>query len=203
LQELVAKRVARLTDYQNATYAERYQAFVQRIQLAESPLGKTSISETVARHLYKLMAYKDEYEVARLHTETDFLQRIGDRFEGDFKVHYHLAPPLLAKRNNKGELVKQKYGPGMVYAFKILAKLKRLRGTAFDVFGYSEERQTERALIGEYMQNMDDLLQGLNAGNHSHALEVAKVPEIIKGYGHVKERNIRAARTLWASLTKP
>jgi indolepyruvate ferredoxin oxidoreductase len=203
LQELVAKRVARLTDYQNATYAERYQAFVQRIQLAESPLGKTSISETVARHLYKLMAYKDEYEVARLHTETDFLQRIGDRFEGDFKVHYHLAPPLLAKRNNKGELVKQKYGPGMVYAFRILAKLKRLRGTAFDVFGYSEERQTERALIGEYMQNMDDLLQGLNAGNHSHALEVAKVPEIIKGYGHVKERNIRAARTLWASLTKP
>jgi len=200
LEDLVANRMARLTDYQNTAYAERYQAFIQRVQLAEAPLGKTTLTETVARHLYKLMAYKDEYEVARLHTQSAFLDRIANSFEGDFKVHYHLAPPLLAKHNHKGELVKQKYGPAMLSAFKVLAKLKGLRGTAFDVFGRSEERQTERALIGEYMQHIDDVLLDLNASTHAHAVEVAKVPETIKGFGHVKERNIRAARALWASL---
>jgi len=201
LEELLANRMGRLTAYQNAAYAERYQAFIQRVQLAEAPLGKSTLTETVARHLYKLMAYKDEYEVARLHTQSDFLDRIANSFEGDFKVHYHLAPPLLAKHNNKGELVKQKYGPAMLTAFKVLARLKGLRGTAFDVFGRSEERQTERALIGEYMQHIDDVLLNLRADTHAHAVEVAKVPETIKGFGHVKERNVRAARSMWASLT--
>jgi indolepyruvate ferredoxin oxidoreductase len=201
LADLIADRVSRLTDYQNAAYAERYQAFVQRVQLAEAPLGKSLLTETVARYLYKLMAYKDEYEVARLHTQSAFLDRIRDSFEGDFKVHYHLAPPLLAKRNNKGELVKQKFGPFMLTGFKMLAKLKGLRGTAFDVLGQSEERRTERALVGEYMQHIDDALQDLNASKHAHALEVAKVPENIKGFGHVKERNIKAARSMWASLS--
>jgi indolepyruvate ferredoxin oxidoreductase len=200
LEDLVANRMARLTDYQNAAYAVRYQDTIQRVQQAEAPLGKTTLSETVARHLYKLMAYKDEYEVARLHTQSTFLDRIADSFEGDYKVHYHLAPPLLAKHNDKGELVKQKYGPVMLTAFKLLAKLKGLRGTAFDVFGHSEERQTERALVGEYLQHIDDLLLNLNASTHAHAVEVAKVPETIKGFGHVKERNIRAARSMWASL---
>jgi indolepyruvate ferredoxin oxidoreductase len=201
LADLIADRVSRLTDYQNAAYAERYQAFVQRVQLAEAPLGKSLLTETVARYLYKLMAYKDEYEVARLHTQSAFLDRIRDSFEGDFKVHYHLAPPLLAKRNNKGELVKQKFGPFMLTGFKMLAKLKGLRGTAFDVLGQSEERRTERALVGEYMQHIDDALQDLNASKHAHALEVAKVPENIKGFGHVKERSIKAARSMWASLS--
>ncbi|PUE50233.1 indolepyruvate ferredoxin oxidoreductase [Limnohabitans sp. 2KL-1] len=200
LEDLVANRMARLTDYQNAAYAVRYQDTIQRVQQAEAPLGKTTLSETVARHLYKLMAYKDEYEVARLHTQSTFLDRIANSFEGDYKVHYHLAPPLLAKHNDKGELVKQKYGPVMLTAFKLLAKLKGLRGTAFDVFGHSEERQTERALVGEYLQHIDDLLLNLNASTHAHAVEVAKVPETIKGFGHVKERNIRAARSMWASL---
>jgi len=200
LDSLLADRVKRLTDYQNADYAERYRVFVERVKAAETPLKKTLLSETVARQLYKLMAYKDEYEVARLHTQTDFLNRIAESFEGNFKVHYHLAPPLLARRNAKGELVKQKMGPWVHSAFKLLAKLKGLRGTAWDVFGYTEERHTERALIGEYMQHIEGVIHHLNADNHAHAVKVAQVPENIKGYGHVKERNINAARSLWASL---
>ena len=200
LEDLINDRVRRLTDYQNAAYASRYQAFVQRVQQAEAPLGKTVLSETVARHLYKLMAYKDEYEVARLHTQTDFLSRIQNSFEGDFKVHYHLAPPLLAKRNAKGEGIKQKFGPSMLLAFKLLARMKGLRGTALDLLGRTEERRTERALIGEYMQHIEDGIDNLNNDTHAHALRVAQVPENIKGFGHVKERNIQAARALWKSL---
>jgi indolepyruvate ferredoxin oxidoreductase len=200
LESLIADRMTRLTDYQNAAYAARYQAFVQRVQGAEAPLGKTVLTETVARHLYKLMAYKDEYEVARLHTQSAFLDHIANSFEGDFKVHYHLAPPLLAKRNNKGELVKQKFGPAMLTGFKLLASLKGLRGTPFDVFGRTEERRTEQALIGEYRQHIEQAIEHLSPENHAHALSVANVPENIKGFGHVKERNLKAARTLWASL---
>jgi indolepyruvate ferredoxin oxidoreductase len=202
LEDIVANRMARLTDYQNATYAQLYQNIVERVRSAEAPLGKTILSETVARHLYKLMAYKDEYEVARLHTQTGFLQRIHDSFEGDFTVNYHLAPPLWSKRNDKGELVKRKFGPAMLTGFKILAQLKGLRGTALDVFGKTEERVTERALIREYMQHIDRVLSNLSDSTHAHALEVARVPETIKGFGHVKERNIRAARALWASLAE-
>jgi indolepyruvate ferredoxin oxidoreductase len=147
------------------------------------------------------MAYKDEYEVARLHTQTGFIERIQNSFEGDFKVHYHLAPPLWSKRNSQGEMVKRKFGPIMLTGFKVLAKLKGLRGTKLDYFGKTEERQTERALIREYMQHIDRMLAGLSAKTHAHAVAVALVPENIKGYGHVKERNIRAARTLWATLS--
>ncbi|MEY3953343.1 MAG: hypothetical protein RLZZ397_223, partial [Pseudomonadota bacterium] len=200
LDDLINDRVSRLTDYQNAAYAARYQAFVQRVQQAEAPLGKTVLSETVARYLYKLMAYKDEYEVARLHTQSDFLTRIQNSFEGDFKVHYHLAPPLLAKRNDKGEGIKQKFGPSMLLVFKLLARLKGLRGTAWDILGRTEERRTERALIVEYMQYVNDCLDTLSIDNHAHALRVAQVPENIKGFGHVKARNIQAARALWQSL---
>jgi indolepyruvate ferredoxin oxidoreductase len=200
LEDIVANRMARLTDYQNATYAQLYQGIVERVRATEAPLGKTILAETVARHLYKLMAYKDEYEVARLHTQTGFLERISESFEGDFKVNYHLAPPLWSKRNAKGELVKRKFGPIMLTGFKVLAKFKGLRGTALDVFGKTEERVTERALIREYMQQIDRVLEKLSDSTHAHALEVARVPETIKGFGHVKERNIRAARALWASL---
>jgi indolepyruvate ferredoxin oxidoreductase len=200
LEELVARRVAYLTDYQDAAYAQRYSAFVEQVRQAESPLGKTLLTEAVARSLFKLMAYKDEYEVARLHTQTGFLDRITEQFEGDFKVHYHLAPPLLAKRNDKGQLIKQKYGPGMLTGFKLLARLKGLRGTAFDVFGYTEERRTERALIGEYMAIVERLLTSLNADHHAKAIEIARVPESIKGFGHVKERNLQAARLQWKQL---
>jgi indolepyruvate ferredoxin oxidoreductase len=200
LEELVAKRVAYLSDYQNAAYAERYRAFVERVQKAEAPLGKTTLSEAVAQSLFRLMAYKDEYEVARLHTQTGFMERIAQQFEGDFQVHYHLAPPLLAQRNDKGQLLKRKYGPGMRTAFKVLAALKGLRGTALDVFGYTEERRTERALIGEYQAIVESLLPTLSKDQHARAVDIARVPETIKGFGHVKERNLQAARLQWQQL---
>lgn len=146
------------------------------------------------------MAYKDEYEVARLHTETGFQERIAAMFEGDYKVNYHLAPPLLAKRNTKGELVKRKYGPAITLGFRVLARLRGLRGTAFDVFGRTEERRTERALIGEYRASIEQVLAGLQAANHGLALEIAAIPEQVKGFGHVKERNLAAARVRWQAL---
>ena len=196
------RRVEFLTAYQNAAYAEQYKSFVAKVQQSESSLvvGKTSLTEAVARYLFKLMAYKDEYEVARLHTDKSFLDRVNGMFEGDFKLNYHLAPPINGKKNAKGELQKQKFGPAMLTGFRFLAKLKGLRGTAFDVFGRSEERKTERALIGEYRAAIDEVLTGLNVGNHALALEIAALPEQIRGYGHVKDRNLAAARTRWAAL---
>ena len=190
LDTLIERRVAFLSDYQNAAYAQRYLRFVGQVQRAESALGKTVLTETVARYLFKLMAYKDEYEVARLHTDTAFLKRVNGMFEGDFKLNYHLAPPLMADTNDKGELVKQKFGPVMLTGFKVLSRLKFLRGTPLDVFGRSEERRTERALIGEYESSLNVILAQLTADNHSLAVDVARIPELIKGFGHVKERNL-------------
>ena len=202
LDERIARRVAYLTDYQNAAYAERYRQFVARVRDAEAPLGQTRLSEAVANGLFKLMAYKDEYEVARLHTQTGFLERIAEQFEGDFRVHYHLAPPLLARRNDKGQLLKRRYGPAMRHGFALLAKLKGLRGTALDVFGYTEERRAERALIGEYMALIEQQLGTLSAGTHARAVAIARVAEDIKGFGHVKARNLEAARLKWQDLLK-
>ena len=200
IDSLIADRTTRLTDYQNAVYAARYRVFVQRVQMAEAPLGKTTLTATVARQLYKLMAYKDEYEVARLHTQSAFLKRIANSFEGDFKVHYHLAPPLLAKHNDKGEPVKQKFGPAMCTVFRFLVFFKGLRGTVFDVFGHTQERRTEQALIGEYMQHVEHTLRHLSHDTHAQAVQVAHVAECIKGFGHVKARNLKAARAQWAAL---
>ena len=200
LDTIVARRVEFLTAYQNSDYASQYQTYVHKVRDAESTLGKTLLAESVARYLFKLMAYKDEYEVARLHTDTAFLDKVNAMFEGDFTLNYHLAPPLLAKRNDKGELQKKKYGPAMLTGFRYLAKLKGLRGTALDVFGRSAERQSERALIGEYRASLDELLARLSADNHALAVEIARIPEKIKGYGHVKERNLVAARGQWQEL---
>ena len=201
VERLVKSRVDFLTGYQNAAYAEQYRAFVEQVQKAEATAtGKTALTETVARYLFKLMAYKDEYEVARLHTDTTFLDRVNGMFEGDFKLHYHLAPPIIAKKNSKGQLQKQKFGPGMLTGFKMLAKLKGLRGTALDIFGRTEERKTERALIGEYRASIEEVIASLTATNHATALEIASLPEQIRGYGHVKERNLAAARVRWAEL---
>jgi indolepyruvate ferredoxin oxidoreductase len=154
----------------------------------------------VVRCLFKLMAYKDEYEVARLHSDTAFHARIAQQFEGDFKLHVHLAPPLIAQKNARGELVKQPFGPFMFTVFRLLARFKGLRGTALDVFGRTEERRTERALIGEYRRTIENLLDALDADSHALALEIARVPEQIKGFGHVKERNLAAARQRWNGL---
>lgn len=200
IDELIAKRVEFLTSYQNARYAANYRAFVDKVRKAEAPLNSTRLTETVARYLFKLMAYKDEYEVARLHTDKSFHSKIAAQFEGNYTLNYHLAPPTFSKRNDKGELIKQKFGPWMLSAFRVLARLKGLRGTAFDVFGQTKERRTERALIGEYRASIDELLASLNSGNLPLAVSIASVPEDIRGYGHVKERHLAAARAKWTEL---
>jgi indolepyruvate ferredoxin oxidoreductase len=202
VDELIAKRVEFLTGYQNAAYAAQYKEFVEKVRAAEKPLGGTKLTEAVARYLFKVMAYKDEYEVARLHTDRSFLDKVAAQFEGDYKLNYHLAPPMTAKKNEKGELVKKAYGPWMLTAFGVLAKLKGLRGTAFDVFGYTEERKTERALIGEYKASVEEVLRSLKAENLSLAVEIARIPEEIRGYGHVKERHLAAVRPKWEGLMK-
>jgi indolepyruvate ferredoxin oxidoreductase len=203
VESLVARRVGFLADYQNAAYAQAYKAFVAKVQAAEAKVfegatAKTALSEAVARYLFKLMAVKDEYEVARLHMDRAFLGRIDAMFEGDFKLHYHLAPPLIAKRNLRGELIKRPFGPAMGTAFKVLARLKGLRGTVFDPFGRSQERREEHALIAEYRACIEELLAGLNSTNHALAVEIARLPEQIRGYGHVKARHLAAVRPLWA-----
>jgi indolepyruvate ferredoxin oxidoreductase len=199
--ESIAKRVDFLTGYQNAAYAADYKAYVEKVRAAESKLGTTKLTEAVARYLFKLMAYKDEYEVARLHTDAAFTQKIADMFDGDVKLVHHLAPPAIAKKNAKGELIKQAFGPWMRTAFKWLATMRSLRGTALDPFGRSEERKTERALIGEYRQSIDEVLSSLSADKLPLAVEIARIPEDIRGYGHVKERHLKAARIKWAALT--
>ena len=217
VDDMIGKRVTFLTAYQNAAYAAQYKAFVENVRAAEAgflplPVGEgrgeggierrasPKLTEAVARYLFKLMAYKDEYEVARLHTDTTFTDRIAAQFEGDYKLTYHLAPPAIAKKNDKGELIKQPFGPWMFTVFKLLAKMKGLRGTALDPFGKTEERRTERALIGEYRAAIDEVLATLNAGNLGLAVQIARLPEDIRGYGHVKERHLAAVRPKWAAL---
>jgi len=205
LDGVIATRAEFLVAYQNAAYAHTYTAFVNTVRAKETALLASAankslrLTEAVAKGLFKLMAYKDEYEVARLHTDVSFHAKIASMFEGDYKLNYHLAPPLLAKTNAKGEPQKQKFGPAMLTGFKLLAKLKVLRGGVFDLFGRSEERRTERALIGEYQASINEVLQALNAANHAAAIDVARIPEQIKGYGHVKARHLTTARANWVA----
>ncbi len=203
LDELVSKRVALLTAYQNATYAERYRAFVEKVASAEKARakGRTGLAEAVARSLHKLMAYKDEYEVARLYTDGDFEKKLRTQFEGDFKLKFNLAPPLLADRDPvTGELKKGEYGPWVFSMFRVLVKLKGLRGTAFDIFGYTEERRTERRLIDEYMETLSEIIGKLDQSNHALAVQIAGLPETIRGFGHVKEKNLKKAKEREANL---
>jgi len=197
LEDLITRRVEFLTDYQNTAYAKQYEDFISMVKAKESHLGSALLTETVTRQLFKLMAYKDEYEVARLHTDKQFLERVKTQFEGDFKVFYHLAPPIIAKRNDKGQLIKQKMSPHMVMVFKVLAQFKFLRGTALDIFGRTDERQTERALIQEYKDAVHELLASLNPDNHALAVKMANVTEQIKGFGHVKEKHLAAVMVQW------
>ncbi|MBA5637265.1 indolepyruvate ferredoxin oxidoreductase family protein [Duganella sp. LX20W] len=201
LDDIVSRRVELLTAYQDARYAFEYKSFVDEVRAQEAKLGKgTRLTEAVARYLYKVMAYKDEYEVARLYTDGAFQQKIAGMFEGDIKLKFHLAPPLLAKHDAKGQLVKQEFGPWMMKAFGVLAKFKGLRGTALDIFGYTAERKMERALIGEYRQTVSALLPKLTADNLAQAVAIASIPEDIRGYGHVKERHFKAAKQKEAAL---
>jgi indolepyruvate ferredoxin oxidoreductase len=202
LEEIVGRRVEFLTAYQNAAYAQRYRELVERVRRVESDrLQSSRLAEAVARYYFKLLAIKDEYEVARLHADPAFRDRIAAMFEGDYRLNFHLAPPLLAKPDPvTGRPKKMRFGPWMMGAFGVLAKLKFLRSTALDIFGYSEERRTERALIGEYEQLVDELLGKLAADSHSVAVELASIPEDIRGYGHVKAQHLEKARARQAEL---
>jgi len=202
LDELIARRTAFLTDYQDATYARRYGELVARVRNAEHTRapGSTALTEAVARYFFKLMAYKDEYEVARLYTSGEFQRRLQQQFEGDYQVRFHLAPPLFAKKDAQGRLMKQEYGPWVFKAFKLLARLRFLRGGAFDVFGRTEERRGERRLIADYERTVDELLAGLDAARLPLAVEIASIPEHIRGYGHVKEKHLHEAKAREAEL---
>jgi Indolepyruvate ferredoxin oxidoreductase, alpha and beta subunits len=202
LDELVARRERFLTEYQDAAYARRYSGLVAKVRAAENlkAPGSTALTEAVARYAFKLMAYKDEYEVARLYTSGEFQRRLQQQFEGDYTLHFHLAPPLLAKKDAQGRLVKREYGPWMFTAFRWLAKLRFLRGTALDPFGRTAERRMERQLVEDYFATVERLLARLDAGNLELATRIASIPEQIRGYGHVKEAHLHRARAREAEL---
>ena len=197
LEQLRDHRAAELRKYQNAAYARRYEEFVDRVATTErTATGTTRLATAVARYLYKLMAYKDEFEVARLYSDGEFLKSIASKFEGDWSLRFYLAPPLLARKDDRGHLVKRPYGASALKAFKILAALRGLRGTWFDPFGRTAERRAERALIGEYCQTIENLLPRLSNATLEAAVRVASVPEEIRGYGHVKEASMVKAAAL-------
>ena len=202
LEEIVGRRVDYLAAYQNAAYAQRYRDLVERVRRVESDrLQSARLTEAVARYYFKLLAIKDEYEVARLHSDPAFRDKLASMFEGDYRLNFHLAPPLLSRPDPvTGKVAKRRFGPWVVPAFAVLAKLRFLRGTALDAFGYTQERRTERSLIGEYEKLVDELLGKLAADNHAVAVELAGIPEEIRGYGHVKARHLEKSRTKQAEL---
>jgi indolepyruvate ferredoxin oxidoreductase len=205
LAELVERRAAFLADYQDTAYAERYRRFVGEIEAAERERAKgmSGLAEAVARNLFKLMAYKDEYEVARLYSDGAFAESLKRAFETDGapRLEFHLAPPLFAQRDPEtGELKKRAYGPWVLHAFRVLARMRRLRGTAFDVFGRTEERRTERQLIADYETRLRDLASRLTTENHAMAVHIAAIPDRIRGFGHVKAKSIAEARQREAEL---
>ncbi len=202
LDESIARRVEFLTAYQDAAYAARYRALVERARAVEAArTGSSALTGAVARYCFKLMAYKDEYEVARLHADRTFAQKIENMFEGDYQLKFHLAPPVFNRPDPRtGEASKSEFGPWMMAAFRVLAKLKRLRGTALDPFGHTAERKTERRLIVEYEATVDELLARLDRDNHALAVDIASVPENIRGFGHVKRRHLDAAKQNEAKL---
>jgi indolepyruvate ferredoxin oxidoreductase len=197
LDEMVTRRASFLTAYQDAAYAKRYTDFIEKVRTAETARlpGRSALAEAVARYYFKLLAIKDEYEVARLYTDGDFAKRVALQFEGDYKLSFHLAPPMSNKPDAvTGEPKKSVYGPWMMSAFKLLAKMRGLRGTPLDIFGRSAERRMERQLITDYEALLDELLPRLAAHNHAIAVDLASIPEHIRGYGHIKDRHLKAAK---------
>jgi indolepyruvate ferredoxin oxidoreductase len=194
LGELIEKRAYFLTEYQDPAYAARYKALVDKVRNAETGINSSQLTEAVAHNLFKLMAIKDEYEVARLYAETDFVQKISERFEGDYTLNFHLAPPLLARPDPKtGRVTKMTFGPWMLSAFRWLAQVRKLRGTRWDVFGCSDERRLERELLADYERDLAALLPRLERANLVDAIGLASLPEKIRGFGHVKRRSMDAA----------
>jgi indolepyruvate ferredoxin oxidoreductase len=195
LNEAIARRSTYLAAYQDRAYAARYEATVARVRRAESALASEKLTEAVARSLFKLMAYKDEYEVARLHMESGFLDELRREFEDGFAVKYHLAPPFLpAKRDARGRPRKRTFGRWIQVPLRALARLKGLRGTPFDVFGYTAERRNERELIVWYESLIATMIDRLDDQTFSDLLAVARAPMEIRGYGPVKEAAIPAVK---------
>ena len=196
LDELLARRVAFLTDYQSAGYARRYLRAIQRVRGAEQTKapGGDELATAAARALFKLMAVKDEYEVARLYSDGVFARQVAAAFDGDLRFEFHLALPLLGRKNAKGEPVKRSFGPWMMSVFKQLARLKFLRATPLDVFSYAKERRIERKLLSDYQILLDEISERLTPENHALAVALAAIPEKIRGFGHVKLRNLEEAK---------
>jgi indolepyruvate ferredoxin oxidoreductase len=202
-KRLLEIRVPDLIDYQSAAYAKRYAEVVKRALQGEQKAapGQSAYAESVARFLYKLMAYKDEYEVARLHSDPKFLAKLDAQFKDGYEVQYHLAPPTISKRDPMtGELVKRPFGPHMLTAFRFLTKFKGLRGGPLDFFGKTEERRHERQMIEDYIKQIEWTLTTLTPKNHAIAVQLARIPDLIRGYGHVKERNVKLAKAEEARL---
>jgi indolepyruvate ferredoxin oxidoreductase len=192
-----------LTKYQNADYAARYRSWVERAKTAEAAQapGQCGFAEAVARYLFKLMAYKDEYEVARLYADASFTRQLQSAFDGDMRLEFHLAPPLFAPRDRVTGLPRKlSFGQWLLPVFRALAKLKILRGTSFDPFGYTQERKTERKLIADYETLLAEVLPRLTPGNHHLATALAAIPEKIRGFGHVKARHLATAKAEEAAL---
>jgi indolepyruvate ferredoxin oxidoreductase len=196
LEDVISRRVDFLRDYQDEALAQKFHSLVSKVRDAESRIsGKFELTESVARAYFKTLAYKDEYEVARLHTQTGFLSRLREQYGKNVKISFHLAPPLLGgKTDARGRPRKRQFGPWIVPLFMVLSKMRRLRGTAFDLFGFTAERRSERALIGEFEQTVDSLLQCLSAGNLSAATAIVNRYLDIRGYGPVKEQALHEVR---------
>lgn len=198
LDEVIAWRRDFLVRYQDQHYADRYREFVDRVRSFEKqrfPENGEALTEAVARSLFKLMAYKDEYEVARLYSGGEFERKLKEQFEGDFKLKFHLAPPLLAKTDSvTGHLIKRTFPGFTLKVFKLLTKLKGLRGSRWDIFGYSEERRQERVMIEQYRQTVEQLLENINTDSYPLAVEIAALPRQIRGFGHVKQDNIEKVK---------
>ena len=201
LEETISLRKTFLTEYQDAAYAQRYVDLVEKVRAVERNLfgNATALTEAVARYHFKLLAIKDEYEVARLHVHSTFLGNVAKQFEGNYKLVFNLAPPLISKRDAvTGELKKREFGGWVVPVFRVMSRLRSLRGTAFDIFGYSEERRTERAVLARYEETVGQALVALQshgtASHHEAAIALASLPEEIRGYGHVRARTLEAAR---------
>jgi indolepyruvate ferredoxin oxidoreductase len=194
LEEIIARRVRHLTAYQDAAWAKAYTDFVEHVRQAESVRvpGSTDVTRAVALSLAKLMSYKDEYEVARLYTDGDFLRRLRREFDGDYTLRFHLSPPIFNPRDKvTGKPRKMSFGPWMLGAFRLLARLKGLRGTVFDVFGRTAERRTERRLIGDYRSTIEGVLPVLNRDNLTLVTSIAALPDTIRGYGYIKEDSLK------------
>jgi indolepyruvate ferredoxin oxidoreductase len=203
LGSLVAFRAQELAEYQDTALAERYRTRVTRMAEIERKLapGRSGLAEAVARGYYKLLAYKDEYEVARLYASPAFQDTLGEAFESRRKLEFHLAPPLLARRDKAtGEPRKIRFGAWMLPVFRVLAKGKCLRGTAFDVFGYTRERKLERQMIADYEKLLDEIAQRLSPGTHASAVALTSLPLDVKGFGHIKERTYKVAQARGATL---